>query len=62
MPLLPAIGMLSMMLVAGCARSEFVILEPVDREFVSEGQTLTVPTDGVFLSDRAFKHYSKGCP
>lgn len=57
-----AIGTLSMTLGVGCAnKKEFVMRENVDRFFVSKGQVVTAPEDGVYLSNRAFKFYSKGC-
>jgi len=53
-----------MMLVTGCGRtSEFVMTDGVDRNFVNQGDSskCLADDDCVFLSTRAFKHYSKGC-
>lgn len=61
-PLIAGIGMLLMTLTSGCAKhGEFVMREGIDRAWVDKGQELKAPENGVFLSDRAFKHYSKGC-
>lgn len=50
------------MLASGCAKhGEFVMREGIDRQWVATGQIVTVPEDGVLLSKRAFKFYSKGC-
>lgn len=60
--LIPVIGTLSMTLVAGCAKDkEFVMTAHVDREWLRSGQNWEAPVQGVFLSDRAFKYYAKGC-
>lgn len=52
-----------MTLGSGCAKNnkEFVMTNHVDREWIKAGQNWEAPVQGVFLSDRAFKHYSKGC-
>lgn len=52
--------MLLMTLVVGCANKP-IVFNYDDRQFVKEGETIQAPKDGVYLSGRAFKHYSKGC-
>ena len=54
-----ALGLMSMTLSVGCAKqSEFVFAEGYDRMWLDEGQDIKAPTDGVFLSNRAFKYYA----